>query len=148
MLVEVGPVPAASVLAWTSYAGSVVDDLRDLADDVAPPVDLAALDAFARYLDEWRAVAQRCDPFRWSADLDPATVEYLLHAWFVVANRLAASAERRGVVLSPAEGEPFYQAVVGAVLDALAGEGRSPAQFSDHLRSFWPGLEPGAPSDG
>lgn len=144
MLVDVGPVPSASVLAWTAYARVVVDELRDLADDFPPPVDVAALDAFTRYLDEWSTVAKGGDPFRWSADLDPATVEYLIHAWFVIANRLAAGAERRGVALSPPEGEAFYQAVVNAILDALEAEGRSTAQFSDHLRSFWPGLAPPA----
>lgn len=141
MLVEVGPVPSASVLAWARYARSVVDDIRDTAEDFPPPVDLAVLDAFERYLGEWEAEAKAHEVFRWSDDLDAESVEYLLHAWFVLAQRQAAAAKRRGIVLAPAEGVPFYQAVVTAVLDALEAEGRGRAQFSAHLRSFWPGLE-------
>jgi hypothetical protein len=141
MLVEVGPVPSASALAWTRYARSVVDDLRDTAEDFPPPVDIAVLDAFERYLVEWEAHARTSEVFRWSADIDAESVEYLLHAWFVLAQRQAAAAKRRGVALAPVEGAPFYQSVVTAVLDALEGEGRGPAQFSAHLRSFWPGLD-------
>lgn len=133
--------PAASVLAWTKYARWVVEDLRDAAEDFHLLVPADTLDSFERYLDEWEAVARASDPFRWSAEVDPDTVEYLVHAWFILATRLAARAEQRGVALMPAEGEAFYQAVVGALLDALAGEGRAQSQFSAHLRDFWPGLE-------
>jgi hypothetical protein len=141
MLVEVGPVPSASVLAWTRYARTIVEDVRDNAEDFPPPVDLQALDAFERYLSGWQAAAATCESFRWAEDVDPETVEYLLHAWFLIASRLAAGAERRGLTLSPPEGDAFYQAIVTAVLDALEAEGRGPAHFSTHLRSFWPGLD-------
>lgn len=133
--------PASSVLAWTKYARWVVEDVRDAAEDFHLLVPADALDAFERYLDEWDATARARDPFRWSADVAPETVEYLVHAWFVLATRLAARAEQRGVSLAPPEGEPFYQAVVAAMLDALGAEGRAQAQFSDHLRGFWPGLD-------
>lgn len=141
MLVEVGPVPSGSVVAWVTYARTVVDDLQDTAEDFPTPVPADTLAVFAGFLDEWEAEARRCDTFRWSADVEPEAVEYFVHAWFTIAQRLAASAERRGIVLAPEEGEAFYQALVTAVLDALAAEGHGPAQFSDHVRSFWPGLE-------
>lgn len=138
--------PASSVLAWTKYARCVVEDVRDAAEDFHLLVPADALDAFERYLGEWEGVARDGDPFRWAADVEPETVEYLVHAWFVLATRLAGRAQQRGVSLAPTEGEPFYQAVVTALLDALGAEGRAGSQFSDHLRAFWPGLDrPGDP---
>ena len=75
------------------------------------------------------------------AAVDPERVEYLAHVWFQLAERLASEAEARGFPLSPPEGEEFYQALVSAILDALAYEGRSLLEFSEQLRGEWPGLK-------
>ena len=43
--------------------------------------------------------------------------------------------------MSPPGARMFYVVLVHGLLDALAAEGPGAAEFSDHLRSFWPGLE-------
>jgi hypothetical protein len=140
MRVQVGPVPSGSVLIWVAYARTVL--AQSLAHPGAhPPMPSEAIDAFESFLDEWDDVAGQGTEFVWIADVDPERVEYLAHVWFQVAARLASEAEVRGFPLSPPEGEEFYQALVSAILDALAYEGRSLFEFSEQLREQWPGLK-------
>lgn len=151
MHVEVGPLPSSSVLAWVGYAEAVlgaervedgpamvlVDDVATVADDV--PFDAVA--SFARYLVEWRAIASTEPQFSWSADIPGEVAEYLVLAFYRVVRRLNKTAEDRGEVLAPPEGEAFYNSLVDRLLRALAAEGPGSAEFADHLRSFWPGMQ-------
>src|SRR4051794_17526809 len=140
MLVEVGPVPSGSVTIWVAYARTVLAQaLAHLGSDA--PLAEGAIEAFESFLDVWEDVAAQREVFHWSADVDAERVEYLTHVWFRLAARLAGEAEQRGYPLAPPEGEPFYQALVAAILDALAYEGRSLAEFSEQLREDWPGLK-------
>jgi hypothetical protein len=43
--------------------------------------------------------------------------------------------------MAPAASEAFYRALVAGLLTALDQEGDATSEFSEHLRSFWPGLE-------
>jgi len=140
MRVQVGPVPSGSVTIWVAYARTVL--AQSLAHPgVHAPLAIEAIDAFEDFLDAWDEAAQVGTEFTWTADVDPERVEYLAHVWFRLAAQLAAEAESRGFPLSPPEGEPFYQSLVAAVLDALAYEGRSMLEFSEQLREQWPGLK-------
>ncbi len=139
MHVEVGPVPSASVLAWLDYAEAVISS-----DEAAPtagddiPADVT--ESFARYIAEWHRQASRDPEFLWTADIPDEVAEYLILAFYRVVQRLAKAAEARGTALSPPEGEAFYVMLVHGLLDGLAAEGPGAAEFSDHLKSFWPGL--------
>jgi hypothetical protein len=43
--------------------------------------------------------------------------------------------------MAPPESDEFYKALVTSFLTALDEEGHGSQEFSEHLRSFWPGLE-------
>jgi hypothetical protein len=137
VLVEVGPLPASSALAWLKYARGVLGELRT-GVPVAVPADV--LDAFEGYVGQWERAAHAGPRFRWQGEADPEVVEYLLHAWFNVANALARRAVERGMTMTPPEGQEFYDGLVRALLDALAGAGRGGTAFAEQLRSDWPGL--------
>lgn len=138
VLIEVGPVPAGSATAWIAYARAVLrkrraHDPETLPDDVRQD--------FVAYLDTWEQAASRGPEMRWSAEIDPAKAEYLVHGFYRVASRLAEEADRRGARQAPVEGDAFYRSLVNALLDAMSAEGGSVAQFADELRPFWPGLD-------
>jgi hypothetical protein len=137
MRVEIGPVEASSARAWIAFAREVLaqrraHDAETLPDDVR--------DGFEGYLAEWEAAA-RGEQLRWESEVDVELLEYLVHAFYRVATRLAEEAERRCSRASPPEGEAFYRCLVSGLLDALSSAGNGHASFADELRPFWPGYE-------
>jgi hypothetical protein len=144
--VELGPLPSSSALAWIERAREILGEVRSSGGQVPRSESVAlgadVLDAFSDYLDGWQKAAEAGPVFRWSGDAEPEVVEYLLHAWFNLANTLRARAEREQLPAPSPEAHDFYQALVTALLDALAAEGREPTRaFAEELRAFWPGLD-------
>lgn len=141
MQVQIGPVPAASVTAWVGYARKALEGVvgEPGSDGVWLPDD--TVDTFVRYLDDWEAAATGVEEMRWEHEVPADEAEYLSHAFFRVASNLAARAEDRGFSEAPPESEEFYRMLVTSFLRALEAEGQGSQEFSEHLRSFWPGLE-------
>jgi hypothetical protein len=139
--VEIGPVPSTSVTAWVGYARKALDEVigEPGSDGVWIPDDTVA--TFTGYLDQWEAAATGVDELHWASDIPADEAEYLSHAFFRIVSNLANRADERGWSMAPPESEEFYRALVGAFLTALDEEGSGSAEFSEHLRSFWPGLE-------
>ncbi len=129
----VGPVSSASALAFIGYARDVID--RGAAAGDLPP-DVSG--AFADYLTEWEGLARTGPEFTWVTTVPVEVAEYLVHAFYRLALRLADAARATGPA-SPPAGRPFYELLVDGLLDGMAGEGASAAEFAEHLRSFWPG---------
>ena len=67
--------------------------------------------------------------------------EYLVLAFYRLARQLDENRPSPAPIV-PAAAFPFYQALVEGLLTAMAQEGAGSAEFSEHLRSFWP-IEPG-----
>jgi hypothetical protein len=141
MRVQVGPVTSGSVTLWVAYARTVLAQALSGSDPAVPAPAPEAVEAFERYLNTWEAIAERDTEFLWVADVDAEEIEFLAHVWFGMATALAERASKRGFPLSPPEGDEFYQALLRALLDGLAHEGRSLLEFSEQLRDAWPGLK-------
>lgn len=137
--VRIGPVPAASAVAWVGYARGVLAGATNR-DDPLPGVEPDSVEEFSAYLDTWEAEAAGGDPLIWSGALEPERLEYLTHCFLRIVDHLSASASARGSVEAPPEGEAFYQALVSGIINALAAEGDSAGAYSEDLRSRWPGL--------
>ncbi len=137
--VEIGPVPSMVVLAWLDYAEGVLssDEAGASTDDIPPDIR----ESFLTYIHQWRVAATKDAEFHWHTEVPSELAEHLVLAFYRVVQRLAESAAARGSPMSPPGSEMFYSMLVQGLLDALAGEGPGAAEFSDHLRSFWPGLE-------
>lgn len=126
-----GPVSPESATAFVDYADAVLDTGgADLPADV--------VEAFRAYLSEWRLLASQGGDFQWDTDVATDTAEYLVLAFFRLAERLQEVAVIHGPAGPPAAGE-FYRLLVAALLDGLIDEGQASAEFAEHLRSFWPG---------
>ena len=120
-----------SAQAWLAYArGVVAAVVRQL------PVQVAA--GFSGYLEEWAdAAASSGDVFVWEGEAEPEEVEYLLHAFFKLAQTVAEQPEEHPM---PADAQLFYTTLVTALLNALRSENRATSEFVEHLAPFWPGL--------
>ena len=142
--VQIGPVSATSVTAWVGYARKSLDEIVDEpgGEGVWLPDD--TVDTFVHYLDEWEQAAAGVDEVRWASEIPADEAEYLSHAFFRIASNLANRADERGEadLRTPMrQSEEFYRALVTSFLAALKAEGHGSDEFSEHLRSFWPGLE-------
>lgn len=139
MRVVIGPVSAASALAWLDYADGVLDELGAMAPGecfTTPEV----IEVFRGYVASWRAAADAPE-LLWERDIPAEQVEYDMHAFQRVAEVLAERAERDGTA-APEEGEDFYLALLQGVLAALEAESPASAAFAQHLGEFWPGRDP------
>lgn len=123
MRVEVGPVPSESVLIWLAFARTILAQVITRPDAYGTPLSEVELAAFESYLDEWELEANRDHQFHWVTDADPDKVKRLADTWLHLAEGMAAEAARRGYEIQPPEGKPFNDALILAVLTALAGEG-------------------------
>lgn len=133
MLVEIGPVPSDCVHAWVAYAREVIDALREDPGEVPR----RALDRFTSYVDEWSSAARRDDPFRWSGEVSPELLEYLVEALFRTERRAGSdvvAGRRRSL---PPDAEKFNTLLVRTLLGALAESGREPARWVEQLRHEW-----------
>ena len=138
MKIELGPLPSASAIAWIDNAWrvlSMMSDRRDVPFGVPP----AARIAIESYFQEWLATAALGPEFHWTGEEDPDTVRLLVRYWYSIATLVHTRAEELGLPVAPAEAEPFYRAVVDAVLEALDDEGRKDlADLATELRLRWP----------
>ena len=142
MHVTLGPVPSDSVRAWVHDARSVLASMKtDPVDAGEPGVWLPpdVIETFTTYLDTWEAAADE-ETFRWDGDLSAEQAEYLMHAFFRLAHHLSETVEERGFRFMSPEGDDFYRSLVTSMVVALEQEGSSSSEFSQHLRSFWPGI--------
>lgn len=115
--------PSDSVLMWLAYARTVLAQVitRRNTYGIVPTEDDVA--AFEAYLDEWDLLANRDPEFLWVTDADPDKVKRLADTWLHLAEGMADAAQERGYELQPSEGKPFNDALIVAVLTALASEG-------------------------
>jgi hypothetical protein len=132
--IEIGPVARASALAWLDYATEAVADLRR----VAPKsVSSSALDGFEELIPAWRLAAQGPGPFHWETDETPERVEYLMKALYTAGLEIEEGIELHGMKLRPTDADEFHIVLVRQVLDTLAQQGRSNAEFVESLRNEW-----------
>jgi hypothetical protein len=140
MLVEIGPVPSQSALAYVAFCrdrlAEVVADPGDLASALTPEL----LASFAAGLESWELVARTGPVFLWSLDIEVAQVEYQFVAFVRIVlggdpvGRTSESANDREVELR----RPFRVALVNGTLAALEREGQGSAALAAELRAQWP----------
>lgn len=125
--VKIGPVPAAATIAWTENTRRVVAAVRANPEKVPFAVPVTVLEDFDSYLDEWQREARDHDPFVWEGESDTARVKSLVQYWVNIDALSDDDMARLGVEWSPPEAEPFFEALVEAVIAGLAGESETAA---------------------
>ena len=136
---RLGPIPLESAQDWLAYAREVVGSVPTEPGGAGVWLPEDAIAGFNTYLTAWENACVE-EPFVWVGEVDRLQVEYLFHAFFRLVTHLAEQAERTGDVRAPESSEQFYRTLVTGLLDALDQGGDSTSEFSEHLRSFWPGL--------
>jgi hypothetical protein len=134
VLIEIGPVSRVSALAWLDYATVALGELRATE---TPRVPARALDRFAELLTEWRSAATREGPFHWSTDEAPEKVEFLMNALYSAGLEIERGAAEGRSTLRPPAADEFHIVMVQQVLDTLAHQSRSNAEFVESLRNDW-----------
>ena len=138
MHVELGPIESSSVIMWTAYARTVLaQELGKRVPILAPKV----IEEFEGLLDEWDAVASRSTDFRWEGEFDTGHARKLAEQYYKLARDLDARTQARGYSISPQDGEPFYQHLIQAIVNAFEHERDDLQSFAEHLRTDWPGFE-------
>ena len=134
MLIEIGPVSRQSAVAWLDYATVAVGELRS---SETPRVPDRAIDKFEELVAQWRGAAEHEGPFHWSADLPPEKVEFLMNALYSAGLEIERGAAQGRMTLRPAAADEFHVVMVQQVLDTLALQGGSNAEFVESLRNDW-----------
>ena len=134
MLIEIGPVSRESAVAWLDYATVAVGELRG---SETPRVPDRAIDKFEELVTQWRQAAQPDGPFHWSADLPPEKIEFLMNALYSAGLEIERGAAEGRMTLRPAAADEFHIVMVHQVLDTLALQGGSNAEFVESLRNDW-----------
>jgi hypothetical protein len=134
MKIEIGPVSRASAMAWLDYATAAVADLRRVAPGSVAP---SAIDGFEGLISTWREAAQAPGPFHWQSDEPPERVEFLMKALYTAGVEIERGVETHGMQLRPTAADEFHVVLVRQVLDTLALESRSNAEFVESIRNEW-----------
>ena len=138
MRLYLGPVAPDGVLAWTTWAREVIDDLRN---DPRAGVCLSdrVLEDIKGYVAEWERTTARSDgSFRWQCELPPEDLEYLSNAFYNLDLHLRSNGRGGSGSALPAEGRAFHLVLVRALLSALALESPTHAAFVDQMQGSWP----------
>ncbi|HEX6235760.1 MAG TPA: hypothetical protein VFZ68_01120 [Acidimicrobiales bacterium] len=136
MLVELGPCPSASALAWVAYAREV------LATPQSNVVPSSVRGEFTSFLSGVEHRARSCSEMRWSTDTSHEELSFVVHAFHRLTMELNSSEQCRRATRMPEAARPFYRVLVRGLLGALASECTASASFAEELASFWPGVDP------
>ncbi len=128
MLLELGPWPAEDVRSWSKFARRILIELRSQEEQLVSP---DVVDLWSRIIDEWST--DPADPFRWSAELEPEVVEFLLNG---LERCLHSETVMSWVTAEEAAAQrTFTTIVVQAFCDGLLVEGHGCRHFADEILS-------------
>jgi CheY-like chemotaxis protein len=117
--VSVGPVRAEAARIWVANTRRIVEAFAAHPDVVGATVPDDVLELFRSFLDEWAAVAEGADEFRWVARSPIADIKRIVSYWATIDGMTDHQLDELGVHWSPPEGQPFFQALTTGVLATL-----------------------------
>jgi len=148
MWVRIGPVSAASALAWLASARHNIDKLaHDEWVRAAIDVPEGVAEGFRRFLDTWTAAAES-DPFDWAADVDLEESARLALWWFNVAGFVREQGDQFGLVRAVPAAVEFYDALVGAMAEVVAAADDAHVNTADRLADKFAEVIPSFDGDG
>ena len=140
MLVEVGPVPSASALAYIAFSRGMLTELVTRHGKETPSVSPEMAGEFEHTLDRWEEIARSGPVFMWTYERDVEEIEYRFVAFVrlvLEGDPLGRTSER--VIDDETElRRPFRVALVNGTLGALEREGGGSAALAAELRADWP----------
>jgi len=140
MLVELGPVPSSSAIAYVAFCRERLAELEADPDVLATTLTPDLVARFQRLLDLWMDIAETGPVFSWELEVDVESVEYD----FVAFVRVVLGGDpigRTSELAADQQAElrrPFRVALVNGILQALEREGPASASLAAELRAQWP----------
>jgi len=134
MRLEVGPVEAQQVRAWSKCMRRLVIELRLCPEGTGPVIDSDVLKGWTDLGEEWEALEP--DPegcLRWSAEIEPEKAEFLLHG--LVSCASTDFLENALTDEEKAAHKPFTIHVVKNFIGALAEDGHCDQNYLEQIRS-------------
>lgn len=115
---KIGPLSSCAARAWLAYANEALDQVIGVPLPFAVPAEVVS--EFRSYLDAWSTAANGLE-FIWSGEVEAARARTLMTYWLNIAQFMAdGKIASRPIMTADAEG--FYEALVEAILAALAAE--------------------------
>jgi CheY-like chemotaxis protein len=138
LTIRLGPLPSSAARVWIRNTMDIVRAVNAhlAAGDLALDLPEGVTDLFLGYLQNWLDVADAEDEFFWAAGADPADARRLIECWATIDAMPDDQLASLGCHWSPPEGEPFFHALTGAVLEALARH-ESTRDLAESLRGQW-----------
>ncbi|MDQ1438975.1 MAG: hypothetical protein QOK43_2604 [Acidimicrobiaceae bacterium] len=136
LALRLGPLPSSAARVWIRNTTAIVTAVRDHPAETGLDLPDRVYDLFLQYLAAWLAVAEAQDEFYWAAGADPESARLLIEAWAAIDALPDETIAALGCAWSPPEGEPFFHALTGAVMDALARH-ESTQDLVESLRGQW-----------
>ena len=115
----IGPVDGNIARIWLANSAGIVAGARRHRYELSVPIEEPLLDLVEAYLQFWRDAAQDASVFHWQADVENDSVEDLVGQWILLARLTDDDLAVLGCHWAPPECEPFYEALLRGVIDAL-----------------------------
>jgi hypothetical protein len=116
----IGPVDGAIARTWLDNSAGIVAGARRHRYELSITVEEPLLDLVEAYLKFWRDHARDADVFHWASDVDPDHVRELVEQWLLLARLTDQDLATINCHWAPPECQPFYDALLRGVIDALA----------------------------
>lgn len=136
--VRVGPVASAAAGAWVANTRRILSALEDRPDLIGGPVSRPVMAMFERFLDAWESVARETDVFFWTGRAHPHDVREVVAEWARIDSMDEATLSALGCQWAPPEAQPFFAALTGAVVAALAEQDEA-RRVAERLGKDWSG---------
>ncbi|MEX2393773.1 MAG: response regulator transcription factor [Actinomycetota bacterium] len=117
--ISVGPVSAEAARIWIANTRAIVESFVANPDVVGATIPADILELFESFFDEWSAVADGGEVFRWVARAPIQDVKRIVSYWATIDGMTDEQLEQLGVRWSPPEGQPFFQALTTGILETL-----------------------------
>ena len=118
----IGPVDGAIARTWLDNSSGIVAGARRHRYELSITIEEPLLDLVEAYLQFWRDAAEGTDVFDWDAEIDPDHVREIVEQWLQLAQLTDDDLATIHCHWAPPECEPFYDALLRGVIDALEAD--------------------------
>ena len=118
----IGPVDGAIARTWLVNSAGIVAGARRHRYELSIAVEEPLLDLVEAYLQFWLDDAEGVDVFHWDAEVDPDHVREIVEQWLLLARLTDEDLATIACRWAPPECQPFYDALLVGVIDALAAD--------------------------
>lgn len=134
--IQIGPVPSDAVVAWVDNSQAILDAVTAPGAPVSVDLDPDDERFFRDLLALWRDLSSQESTFYWTARASAADVDRAVRAWTMLDDLTDEQIAELGCRWSPPEARPFFEALTGGVVSAIARHEET-RELAETLRGRW-----------